>query len=125
VVVRDAGAKMPPGRQYGALLTAATRYLSDSLQPSEILRRNVESTFNSNSDRYPSFKLGNDFAHDFGSCVVPASFKISVLRNPLLRFIQPSRDHQAWGVPREREPLPSPSSSPHSPGMSVHRVDRK
>ena len=42
VVVRDAGAKTPPGRQQAALLAAATRYLSDSLQPSEILRCNVD-----------------------------------------------------------------------------------
>jgi len=35
----------------------------------------------------PSFKLGNDFAHDFASCLIPASFRIGVLANPALRYI--------------------------------------
>ena len=35
----------------------------------------------------PPFKLGNDFAHDFGSCLVPASFKLGVQSHPQLRYI--------------------------------------
>ena len=65
----------------------------------------------------PSFKLGNNFAHDFGSCVVPASFKIGVLGNPRLRFIQSQEiiEHAACppGTRTAKEPFTIPVSFTH------------
>ncbi|MDP2367256.1 hypothetical protein [Rhodoferax sp.] len=61
---------------------------------------------------FPSFKLGNDFAHDFGSCVVPASFKIGVMTNPSLRFIQPREIIEHRACPESTRISPEPFTIP-------------
>jgi len=65
----------------------------------------------------PSFRLGNDFAHDFGSCLIPASFNIGVRAHPDLRIIAPKEilDHPACppGTRAAAEPFTIPVSYYH------------
>ena len=65
----------------------------------------------------PSFRLGNDFAHDFGSCLIPASFNIGVRARPDLRIITPKAilDHPACppGTAKAPEPFTIPVSYYH------------
>lgn len=64
-----------------------------------------------------SFKLGTEFAHDFGSCLIPASFRIGVLGQPKLRFIpaQEIIDHPACPASTREaaEPFTIPVSFMH------------
>lgn len=56
----------------------------------------------------PSIKLGNDFAHDFGSCLVPASFKLGVQANPRLRYIDAREIMAHPKCPEETKDAPEP-----------------
>ena len=60
----------------------------------------------------PSFKLGNDFAHDFGSCLVPASFKIGIRKNPSLRFISSEEIISHGACPESTRASPEPFTIP-------------
>jgi hypothetical protein len=56
----------------------------------------------------PVMPLGNDFAHDLGSCLVAASFRIGVSQDARLRFI-PAREilaHPACPAPTRASPAP-------------------
>jgi len=60
----------------------------------------------------PTFKLGNDFAHDFGSCLVPASFKIGVIKSPSLRFIDAREIIDHGACPESTRNAQAPFSIP-------------
>lgn len=76
----------------------------------------------------PSIRLGNDFAHDLGCCLIAASFKIAVTQDTNLRFISYREilDHPACpDTTREAaDPLAIPVSYRHGSelvtGTKVH-----
>ena len=70
-----------------------------------------------------SFKLGNDFAHDFGSCLIPASFKLGALASPALRFVSAQEIIDYPRCPQTTRDAPEPFAVPVSYTHKATRID--
>ena len=71
----------------------------------------------------PTYRLGNDFAHAFGSCVVPASFKLGVLANAQLRFIDAKEIIAHGACPAMTRDAQEPFSIPVSFTHNRHTIE--
>lgn len=71
----------------------------------------------------PSFKLGSDFAHDFGSCLIPASFRIAVNQDTRLRYIDAKEILEHPTCPPETRALAEPFTIPVSYTHRTQRVE--